>query len=474
MVSGSKRSLHHGVVSDDVVSIAEQLVRERFPGLRAAWLGGSAATGAMTSKSDLDITVLLPSRPAPFRESLTVGDQPVELFVHTEESLALYCEQDRRRRRPTTLRLIGTSVVVVDVDGSGKRLQEKFHHLDREGPPALTAEEVYAARYVVTDLLDDLQSGGREALSVAATLWRETAELLLGSHGRWSGTGKWLLRELTALDTDGGTTHADALLSGLAAAGAGDTTTMQAAVSAALATVGGPLFDGYRRAGADSRAEASGQTRLPLEHAEVVKLYGPWTVRTPHEAASLLRGYSGRWWIAGGWAIDAFTGTTREHADLDIGIPRTEAETFTTFVGATLDVWAAAGSLTPLRREGFSVPDDCGNLWLRAGGAYPWEYDVVLEDVRDDTWFYKRAQHISRPLSHCLWSRDGITYLRPEIQLLLKAKHARPKDTLDLERCLPHLDDDSRIWLNQTLHRENASHPWIRRLAETSSPSSRF
>lgn len=76
-----------------------------------------------------------------------------------------------------------------------------------------------------------------------------------------------------------------------------------------------------------------------------------------------------------------------------------EAEGFIEFVGATLDVWAAAGNLTPLPRDGSSVPDDCGNLWLRASGADPWEYDVALEDVREENWVYKRATHISRPLS---------------------------------------------------------------------------
>lgn len=215
----------------------------------------------MSPTSDLDITVLLPPKPAPFRESLIVGEQPVELFVHTEESLAFFYGQDLQRRRPTMLRLIGTSIMVADADGAGKRLQERFHRLDQEGPPALTAEEVEAARYVVTDLLEDLRAGGPEALSIAATLWRESAELLLCANGRWSGTGKWLLRELTALDADRHTNHADALLLGLAAVGRGDTTTMQAAVDTALATVGGRLFDGYRRAGAGFPVVALSQPR---------------------------------------------------------------------------------------------------------------------------------------------------------------------------------------------------------------------
>jgi hypothetical protein len=206
-------------------------------------------------------------------------------------------------------------------------------------------------------------------------------------------------------------------------------------------------------------------TVIVLDHAEVVRLYGPWNVRTPHDATIFLRDYPGRWWIAGGWAVDAFTGTSRAHGDLDIGIPRIEAEDFIAFVGATLDVWAAAGSLTPLPRHGSSVPPDCGNLWLRASGADPWDYDVLLDEVSEETWVYKRAPDISRPLKECLWSRDGITYLRPEIQLLLKAKHARAKDALDLERCLPRLDASSRTWLAQSLRRENPEHPWTGRLA---------
>jgi len=206
----------------------------------------------------------------------------------------------------------------------------------------------------------------------------------------------------------------------------------------------------------------------------VVRLYGPWKVRTPREAVDFLSGYSGRWWVAGGWAIDAFTGTARAHGDLDIGIPRMEAESFIEFAGAALDVWAAAGSLTPLPLNGASVPDDCGNLWLRKSGADPWEYDVLLEDVREENWVYKRAKNISLPLRHCLWSRDGVTYLRPEIQLLLKAKHAGPKDALDLERCLPNLDEDSRTWLTQSLRQENPQHPWVGRLTDTGGPLSHF
>ena len=203
-----------------------------------------------------------------------------------------------------------------------------------------------------------------------------------------------------------------------------------------------------------------------LDHDEIIRLYGPWTGRTPDDASALLEGYSGRWWIAGGWAIDAFTGTLRRHGDLDIGIPRGSLKHFVDFVSPRLDVWAASGSLTPIfSGENFDLPPGCGNVWLRAGGASPWEYDVFLEHVHGETWAYKRDPHLTRPLHECLWNKDGITFLRPEVQLLLKAKHRRDKDLFDLERCLPLLDAENRWWLADALAMEAPDHPWLAALS---------
>ena len=51
---------------------------------------------------------------------------------------------------------------------------------------------------------------------------------------------------------------------------------------------------------------------------------------------------------------------------------------------------------------------------------------------------------------------DGVEYLRPEVALLFKAKHDRPKDHADL--LAARLDPAARSWLADTLgllgHRE--------------------
>lgn len=201
------------------------------------------------------------------------------------------------------------------------------------------------------------------------------------------------------------------------------------------------------------------------DHDEIVRLYGPWLPRTPADAAALMSGYPGPWWVAGGWAIEAFTGVRREHGDLDLGIARADVDLLRAHVAGRFDVWAAErGTLRPLVGQIEPLPRTCGNLWLRAGGADPWEYDLLLTEVTPSTWTYKRDARISLPLDRSLWEREGVCYLRPEVQLLLKAPGLRAKDTTDLEACLPLLDIDARAWLRSALDLAHRGHPWSPRL----------
>lgn len=60
-------------------------------------------------------------------------------------------------------------------------------------------------------------------------------------------------------------------------------------------------------------------------------------------------GFAERWWVAGGWAIEMFSGVSREHADIDISVLLRDLEQFCDHVGRRVDVWAAdSGSVTPL------------------------------------------------------------------------------------------------------------------------------
>ncbi|MEV8375344.1 nucleotidyltransferase domain-containing protein [Kribbella sp. NPDC056861] len=235
----------------DAAETARKLVEERYPQARAAWLGGSVARGTATSTSDLDITILLPGKPAPLRESLQYADWPVELFVHTEDSLAEYCEKDRQRRQPSMMRLVGETIVLFDTDGSGLRLQQQGQAELQAGPPPLTPHDLAMLRYRITDLLEDLIGADSNDVrtAVAAPLWQEAANLLLTGANHWTGTGKGILRELASYDTTHGTAYATALPAALREACNGKPEALIANADTILTPYGGRLFAGFQLSG---------------------------------------------------------------------------------------------------------------------------------------------------------------------------------------------------------------------------------
>ncbi len=227
---------------DDAVEVARRLVAEQYPDARAAWLGGSVVRGDASSTSDLDITVLLSGPPAPMRRSLEYGGWPVEVFVHTEDSLAHFRNKDQERRQPSMMRLVGETVVLLDTDGSGARLQQECIDEVAAGPRALTTPELDQLRYGITCLLDDLADAATDDVrtALASMLWQDAARLLLTGSRLWSGTGKGLLRELTAYDEQHGTDHARALLAGVRNPDA-----LVEEVDGILDQFGGRLFAGF-------------------------------------------------------------------------------------------------------------------------------------------------------------------------------------------------------------------------------------
>jgi predicted nucleotidyltransferase len=227
------------------MDLARRLVKELYPDARAAWLGGSVARGDARTTSDLDITVLLDGPPAPMRKSLEYGGWPVELFVHTEKSLRHFADQDQLRRQPTMMRLVGESVVLLDTDGAGARLQQEFLAEVAAGSKPLSADELELLRYTITNLLDDLaDSSGDERTAIASVLWQDTARLLLTGARHWSGTGKGLLREVVAYDRSHDTDHAQRLMSGVRA----EDHSLVDEVERILAAYGGRLFTGFELA----------------------------------------------------------------------------------------------------------------------------------------------------------------------------------------------------------------------------------
>jgi len=204
-----------------------------------------------------------------------------------------------------------------------------------------------------------------------------------------------------------------------------------------------------------------------MGRAEMRALYGEWAPRDVRDAAALMAGFDGDWWVAGGWALEAFTGVEREHDDLDLAILRADLPAFRDHVRGRFHVWAAfEGALKPVLPDGpDELPAGCGQVWLRPEAGSPWEYDVLLNPGSAGEWVNRRVPQMTLPLEDATWAGPGgVRCLNPEVVLLFKAKHLRAKDRADFAAALPLLGEDQRAWLGQALAWAHPGHEWLVRL----------
>ena len=192
----------------------------------------------------------------------------------------------------------------------------------------------------------------------------------------------------------------------------------------------------------------------------------PWEPMTPGEVANALRGCDCPWWIAGGYAIDAFVGAfdRRPHGDVDVGLLARDQHCVRACL-AGWEAWCAdpPGALRPWG-EGETITEPVHDVWLRPGRSEPWRIALVLNSHVGDTWVYRRDERVRRPLGELVWWLDGIPYLVPEVQLLFKAKTVRAKDQQDFSEAVPLLDDSQRHWLRRALEVAHPGHDWLSRV----------
>lgn len=228
---------------DDPVRTARELVRDRFPAVRAAFLAGSVLTERRTPMSDLDIVVLLDGPPAPSRENLVHRGWPVELFVQTEAVWHDFAARETAERNSPLLAMCAHGMLLMDTDGLGAVLQDEARRRWAAGPAPLTDPERDHQRYLLTDLLDDLRgcADPAERVHLVAHTLQRASELVLLAGGHWLGAGKWLSRRLAAAEPELHHTLTETAVRAVT----GDTDDFAAAVTQALHRAGGPLWDGY-------------------------------------------------------------------------------------------------------------------------------------------------------------------------------------------------------------------------------------
>jgi hypothetical protein len=185
---------------------------------------------------------------------------------------------------------------------------------------------------------------------------------------------------------------------------------------------------------------------------------------------SLMDRFVHPWWVCGGWALDLLAGeVTREHHDIEIGIIRKNQWSLRTLL-KEFDLFTAVDHNWVPWKPGTAVVAPMFQVQARqretqSRGDLPEEFEFFLNDVKDRHWIFRRDWRIAVPLGKLIVkTRDGIPCLRPEIQLLHKAKHHRPQDEADFVRHVPLLDADARAWLREALRIAHPRDAWIDRL----------
>lgn len=194
----------------------------------------------------------------------------------------------------------------------------------------------------------------------------------------------------------------------------------------------------------------------------------PWEPMDPDLLPALLEGVAAPWWLAGGWAIDAFLArVTRVHEDTDVLVLRRDHLAFRAAL-ADWDVHAAdpPGRLRPWAR-GEALAGEVHDVWCRRTPDHPWALQLMIDDSDGDDWVYRRDGRLRRPLTSLAGpaSDERRQVLAPEIQLLQKSKGRRPKDEADFAVAAPELDVKARAWLREALDLVSPGHPWAEALS---------
>ncbi|HND84149.1 MAG TPA: hypothetical protein PLU50_00005, partial [Pseudobdellovibrionaceae bacterium] len=128
------------------------------------------------------------------------------------------------------------------------------------------------------------------------------------------------------------------------------------------------------------------------------------------------------------------------------------------------ELWVAdpPGKLRPWRKSEY-IGKGLQDIWCRRSKNEPWQIQIMLYDVEDGEWIFKRNESVRKKLEEILIeTKDGYSILAPEVQLLYKSKSLRAKDRADFKSALVAMNAEQKNWLKQSLVRVyDNKHLWV-------------
>ncbi len=193
-----------------------------------------------------------------------------------------------------------------------------------------------------------------------------------------------------------------------------------------------------------------------------------WDPIDPWEIAPTLDGVSFPWGFGGGNAVEQFVGRAyRHHEDTDVVVFRKDQ---LEIQNSLLRDWVLYCSDPPghlrLWAEGEYLERGIHDIWGHRCGGDQWQLQVMIQEMGETEWLYRRDDTIRGPLEEFFEVYGGLPCVRIEVQLLYKSKGMRSKDEDDFMRCLPLLDETRSRCLCRYLELAYPQgHSWLGRLA---------
>ena len=194
-----------------------------------------------------------------------------------------------------------------------------------------------------------------------------------------------------------------------------------------------------------------------------------WDPKDPREIAPTMDQVSFPWGLGGGNAVEQFVGNAyRPHEDTDLVVFRKDQLE----LQKSLKDWVLYASDPPghLRRwaDGEYLEKGTHDVWGHRHGGDQWQLQVMIQEMGETEWLYRRDETIRGPLAEFFEIYGGLPCVRIEIQLLYKSGGSggmRSKDEEDFMRCLPLLGDHRARRLCRYLDLAHPQgHTWLSRL----------
>lgn len=133
------------------------------------------------------------------------------------------------------------------------------------------------------------------------------------------------------------------------------------------------------------------------------------------------------WVLCGGHSVALLAGTdTRTHADIDIGVFRSEVEGCLSVIGAARVYLCREGKHVAWNGE--RVPPDVHDIWVTSRDGRFWVLQVMVFDDDGDEVVYRRNPSLRWPKRVHSRNVGGISVLNPFVTFLFKANKATQEE----------------------------------------------